>query len=170
MNPQSKYAVDTRRMMCTGKPRQGIKEWPMECNIPGKELLGRYDMYPDPRGLESKEDPKSDPPPTQAPHTPNVVEVQGVVMWRLNRKTNCAGADMNLDARTQRNKDKIRDLQLRRALTGSVKRPRTRTVLEVGEDRRSEPISDDAALRGYLGEPPRLNRLTRKSKAPEGFT
>ena len=124
MNPQSKYAVDTRRMMCTGKPRQGIKEWPMDCNIPGKELLGRYDMYPDPRGLESKSDPTCDPPPTQAPLTPNVVEVQGVVMWRLNRKTNCAGADMNLDARTQRNKDKIRDLQLRRAITGSVKRPR----------------------------------------------
>ena len=28
MNPQSKYVVDTRRMMSTGRPRQGVKAWP----------------------------------------------------------------------------------------------------------------------------------------------
>ena len=169
MNPQSKYAVDTRRMMCTGKPRQGIKAWPMDRNIPGNELLGRYDLYPDPRGKESKSDPKFDPPPTQAPQAPNEAEVQGVVLRRLSRKTNCAGADTTLDAWTQRNRDKIRDLQLRRALTGSVKRPRTRAVTENSRRNESVMISDDAALLGYLGEPPKLRRLTRKTKAPEGY-
>ena len=169
MNPQSKYAVDTRRMMCTGKPRQGIKAWPMDRNAPGKELLGRYDMYPDPRGKESKTDPKVDPPPTAAPHTPNVVEVQGVVFRRLSRKTNCGGADLNLDARTKKNKDKIRDLQLRRALTGSVRKPTTRAATEKVGRMASETISDDAALQRYLGEPPKLRRLTRKTKPPEGY-
>ena len=52
MNPKGKYAVDTRRMMVTGKVRQGIKEWPQTKNYPNKELLGRYDLYPDPRGKE----------------------------------------------------------------------------------------------------------------------
>ena len=169
MNPQSKYAVDTRRMMCTGKPRQGIKAWPMDRNIPGNELLGRYDLYPDPRGKEAKSDPKVDPPPTQAPQAPNEAEVQGVVLRRLSRKTNCAGADTTLDAWTQRNRDKIRDLQLRRALTGSVKRPRTRAVTENSRRNESVMISDDAALLGYLEEPPKLRRLTRKTKAPVGY-
>ena len=156
MNPQSKYAVDTRRMMRTGNPRQGIRAWPVDHNMPGKELLGRYDMYPDPRGKESQSDPKWDPPPTNAPLSPNVVEVQGVVLRRLTRKTNCGGADLNLDARTQRNKDKIRDMRLRKTLTGSVRKPNTRAVSgQVGRIA-SETISDDAALLGYLREPPNL--------------
>ena len=169
MNPQSKYAVDTRRMMCTGTPRQGIRAWPLDHNTPGKELLGRYDMYPNPRGRESRTDPKVDPPPTDAPLTPNVVEVQGVIMRRLNRKTNCGGADLTFDVRTQRNKEKIRDLKLRRALKCSVKRPTTQASAGIGRCNASEVISDDAALRGYLQEPPKLPRLKRKTKPPEGY-
>ena len=136
---------------------------------PGKELLGRYDMYPNPRGRESRMDPKVDSPPTDAPLTPNVVEVQGVIMRRLNRKTNCGGADLTFDARTQRNKEKIRDLKLRRALTGSVKRPTTQASAGIGRCNASEVISDDAALRGYLQDPPNLPSLKRKTKPPEGY-
>ena len=82
MNPQSKYAVDTRRMMSTGRPRQGIKAWPLGHNTPGKELLGRYDLYLNPRGKESQSATTVEPPPTEAPTSPNVMEAQGVVLRR----------------------------------------------------------------------------------------
>ena len=126
MNPQSKYAVDTRRMMFTGRPRQGIRAWPLEHNTPGKELLGRYDMYPNPQGRESLIPPGvTTTPPTNAPATPNDLEIQGVVMRRLWTKTNCSGADVTIDIRTQNNPDKIRNLRFRKNRTGSVKKPPT---------------------------------------------
>ena len=137
--------------------------------MPGKALLGRYDRYPDPRGKESQQDPKMDPPPTNAPVAPNQVEVQRVVCRRLTRKTNCSGADLNMDARTQRNKEKIRDLRLRVALTGSAKRAPALAVTEVARCNASDIISDDAALQGYISEPPKLARLMRKSRPPEGY-
>ena len=52
--------------------------------MPGKELLGRYDMYPNPNGQESLGvDVSIMPPPTSAPTTPGDLEIPGIVMRRL---------------------------------------------------------------------------------------
>ena len=70
MTPASKYAVDTKRMIVTGRFGQGVPRWPQTKNNPGDELLRRYDMYPKPNGKESQ-DAKSivhDSPPTGPPH------------------------------------------------------------------------------------------------------
>ena len=73
------------------------------------------------------------------------------------------------DARTQANKDKIRHLKLRFALTGMVKKPPAPSAPERTRGKASATISDDAALAGYLQEPPKLYRLRKKSKPPEGY-
>ena len=92
MNPKGKCAVDTRRMIVTGKVRQGVKEWPQTSNFPNKELLGRCDLYPDPRGRESQsgetgQEGESPPPgnPIRYPH-------EGAMNRRLNQKTHASGA------------------------------------------------------------------------------
>ena len=93
--------------------------------MPGKELLGRYDMYPNPRGQESlSPEGGTLPAPTTAPSAPGDLEVPGTIMRRLWTKTNSSGADDILDIRTQKNKDQIRNLRLRKNITGSVKRAR----------------------------------------------
>ena len=92
-----------------------------------------------------------------------------MVLRRLRTKTNCGGADLNLDIRTQANKDKIRDLRLRRGITGTVRKPLPPTAPEKTRGRASEVISDEAALAGFLQELPKLTRLRKKSKPPEGY-
>ena len=60
-------------------------------------------------------------PPVDAPTHPGTIDVPGVVGQRLRTKTNCSGADFS-DAFTRRNKEIIRDLRLRRDLTGSTRK------------------------------------------------
>ena len=89
MNPKGKYAVDTRRMIATGKVRQGVKEWPQTNNYPNKELLGRYDLYPDPKG---KENSWNQGEGVQAPPgTPNIYPQEGAACPRLVCKTSPSG-------------------------------------------------------------------------------
>ena len=126
MNPRSEYAVDTRRMIATGKVRQGIREWPQNANYPNKELLGRYDLYPQPSGKEQQsatrlreEAPPTGPPDGQILHPQN-----GALGVRLNRKTYPSGAaSPKASTQTNKNKQKIRDLRLRWQQTGSLMKP-----------------------------------------------
>ena len=156
--------------MVTGKPRQGIRRWPKENNMLGKELLGRYDMSPNPNRQESLgADGCIMPPPTSAPTTPGDLEVPGTVMCRLWTKTNCSGAVIILDARTQRNKDKIRNLRLRKNLTGTVERAKQRPAPPSGSEGCPETLTLDQAVDRYLREPPPLPRLRTKSKPPAGY-
>ena len=112
MTPSSKYAVDTRRMIATGKVRQGIKEWPQTNNYPNKELLGRYDLYPDPGGKEKSKGTNGtgDPPP---PGTPSVYPQQGAVMPRLCRKTEVSGVPVPDDKQTNKNKPRSNDRSMK---------------------------------------------------------
>ena len=59
-------------MIVTGNVRQGVKQWPQDKNMPGKELLGRYDLYPHPSGKESLGAVELEVtlPPTDAPQHP----------------------------------------------------------------------------------------------------
>ena len=110
-NPRSKYAVDTRRMIVTGNVRQGVTKWPQDKNLPGNELLGRYDMYPHPQGQESLTAARLEvtSPPTTAPSQPTIGQA-GFASTMLRTKINCSGADIR---RSNRVKDTIRDLRLR---------------------------------------------------------
>ena len=94
MNPRCKYAVDTRRMIVTGKVRQGVRKWPQTHNYPNKELLGRYDLYPQPSGKEQQSAAKlqEETPPVGPPDGQILYPQDGASGVRLNKKTNANGA------------------------------------------------------------------------------
>ena len=50
-----------------------------------------------------------------------------------------------------------------------MKRPTTRAATGWARSTASKALSDEAALQEYLREPPKLARLTRKTKPPEGY-
>ena len=105
MDPCSEYAIDTRRMIATGRVRQGIREWPQNTNYPNNELLGRYDLYPQPSGKEQQSAARlrEEAPPTGPPDGQILYPQNGVSGVRLNRKTNASGA-ANPKASTQANR------------------------------------------------------------------
>ena len=110
MNPLSKSAVDTRRMIATGRVRQGIREWPQNTNYPNNELLGRYDLYPKPSGKEQQSATRGEeePPPTGPPDGQILYPQNGASGVRLNRNTNASGVpNPKAPAQTNKNKQKI---------------------------------------------------------------
>ena len=111
INPTGKYAVDTRRMMVTGKARQGIREWPQTKNYPNKELLGRYDLYPDPKGKEVRrgEEQGGETPP---PGNPTIYPQEGAVVNSLRQKTTADGIPSH-EAAVQPNKTKQKHPNIR---------------------------------------------------------
>ena len=123
MNPRSKYTVDTRRMIATGKVRQGIREWAQISNYPNKELLGRYDLYPQPSGKEQQSAARlqEEIPPTGPPDGQILYPQNGASGVRLNRKTNARGvSNTKASTQTNKNKQKMKDLRLTWQQTGRL--------------------------------------------------
>ena len=94
MLSSSKYAVDTRRMILTGKVRQGVPGWPQLQNYPGKEFISRYDMYPKPDGQECQatDGLVEDAPPTGLPPAQVQFPQAGACNKRFTKKTSVSGA------------------------------------------------------------------------------
>ena len=123
MTPSSKYAVDTWRIIVTGKVRQGVQEWTQAINYPNNELLGRYDPYPKPSGKESQSASglQEDTPPTGPPFGQILYPQNGAAGVRFTRGTSASGvSNPSAPPQPTKIKQKIRDLRLRWQPTGKL--------------------------------------------------
>ena len=131
-------------------------------NYPNKELLGRYDMYPDPRGKEDRagEGQGGLPPPGNR----HIYPQEGAIMPCLNKKTSASGVLSLGTQKTNKTKQKIRDLRRRWQQTGSLARPKVKSrpasVAHSGE------ISLSQAIEEYVNPRPRAEQANQTSQRP----